>query len=91
MADTTEQQAPVVDESSISSVRPDHVRKNSLENHLQNRPNRVELVDSACPFAHPFAVPPHFFGGPRTEPVAAFEKLLETWCLKRPVTSDKSS
>ena len=47
MADATKQQAPVVDESSISDVRPDHVRKNSLENHLQNRPDRIELVDSA--------------------------------------------
>ncbi|OLN92836.1 MKL/myocardin-like protein 2 [Colletotrichum chlorophyti] len=34
---------PVVDETPIS--RPAGERKNSLENHLQHRPNRAELVE----------------------------------------------
>ena len=49
MADTTEQQAPVVDDTPISPVRadrPDNARKNSLENHLQRRPDRSQLVES---------------------------------------------
>lgn len=44
MADTTEQQ-PAVDETPISPVRQDHARKNSLADHLANRPDRAELVD----------------------------------------------
>ncbi|KND91292.1 hypothetical protein TOPH_04158 [Tolypocladium ophioglossoides CBS 100239] len=46
MAEFTEQmQPPAVDETPISPIRPDHARKNSLENHLMHRPNRSELVD----------------------------------------------
>lgn len=45
-----------VDEAPISPIE----RKNSLENHLQHRPDRAELVDSM--FAHLPAIPfsPHF-------------------------------
>ncbi|KAJ9150213.1 hypothetical protein NKR23_g3820 [Pleurostoma richardsiae] len=44
MAD--ENQKPTVDETPISPVRPDNpVRRNSLEQHLMNRPNRAELVE----------------------------------------------
>lgn len=40
--------AAPVDETPISPVRrPDHERKNSLENHLMHRPDRAELVGSA--------------------------------------------
>lgn len=45
MSASTEQQPQVVDETSISPIRPDTARKNSLENHLMHRPNRTELVD----------------------------------------------
>ncbi|KAM5342850.1 hypothetical protein ACJ41O_013816 [Fusarium nematophilum] len=45
MADTTEQQPQLVDESPISPIRPNHERKNSLENHLMHRPERAELVE----------------------------------------------
>lgn len=39
-----------VDETPISPVRrPNHQRTNSLQNHLQNRPERSELVDSMSP------------------------------------------
>lgn len=44
MADETP--APVVDESSIAPV-PE--RRNSLEKHLAQRPDRAELVDSEHP------------------------------------------
>lgn len=44
MADETP--APVVDESSIAPV-PE--RRNSLEKHLAQRPDRAELVDSEKP------------------------------------------
>lgn len=43
---TAQKQPPPVDETPISPIRPDHARKNSLENHLMHRPNRAELVDS---------------------------------------------
>ncbi|CAK7202476.1 hypothetical protein SEUCBS139899_005199 [Sporothrix eucalyptigena] len=37
--------ATAVDQTPISPVRPDNpVRRNSLEQYLQNRPNREELV-----------------------------------------------
>ncbi|KAJ6443080.1 RPEL repeat protein [Purpureocillium lavendulum] len=53
MTEPTEQQQPQpqgenaapVDETPISPIRPDNVRKNSLENHLMHRPNRAELVE----------------------------------------------
>lgn len=64
MPESTEAQPPAVDETPISPVRPDHGRKNSLENHLMHRPNRSELVDSECSLALdaviPTVVPPHF-------------------------------
>ncbi|KAI0121158.1 hypothetical protein BJ170DRAFT_148143 [Xylariales sp. AK1849] len=34
-----------VDETPISPSRPDHGRKNSLENHLAHRPDRSELIE----------------------------------------------
>ncbi|TLS28637.1 hypothetical protein PpBr36_01881 [Pyricularia pennisetigena] len=36
---------PAVDETPISPSRPNQRRKNSLEEHLRNRPERAELVD----------------------------------------------
>ncbi|KAM4058036.1 RPEL repeat domain-containing protein [Hirsutella rhossiliensis] len=45
MTESTETHPPAVDETPISPIRPDHGRKNSLENHLMHRPNRSELVD----------------------------------------------
>ena len=43
MADTTDRSA-VIDETPISPVRPaSHVRQNSLEKHLQHRPDPKEL------------------------------------------------
>lgn len=46
MAD--ENAAPVVDEVKVdeSSVKPDAVRRNSLEKHLAQRPDRAELIES---------------------------------------------
>lgn len=44
--DTTEKKAPIVDDTPISGVRPNNERKNSLENYLQHRPERAELVES---------------------------------------------
>ncbi|KAL7796842.1 hypothetical protein V8C37DRAFT_371650 [Trichoderma ceciliae] len=44
MADTTETQVPV-DETPISSVKANAVRKNSLSNYLKHRPERSELVE----------------------------------------------
>ena len=35
----------VIDETPISPVRPAHVRQNSLEKHLQHRPDPQELKD----------------------------------------------
>ena len=35
----------LVDTTSISPIRPNHVRQNSLEKHLQSRPNPQELKD----------------------------------------------
>jgi hypothetical protein len=40
-----EAQVPVVDDTPISG-RPNVARKNSLEAHLQSRPERSELVES---------------------------------------------
>lgn len=48
MSNAEEFQAQEVDETPISPVRPDAGRKNSLENHLQHRPERAELVESMC-------------------------------------------
>ncbi|PFH55079.1 hypothetical protein XA68_10802 [Ophiocordyceps unilateralis] len=45
MPESPKQQLSPVDETPISPVRPDHARRNSLENHLMHRPNRAELVD----------------------------------------------
>ncbi|KAI0473573.1 hypothetical protein GGR56DRAFT_538273 [Xylariaceae sp. FL0804] len=45
MADENKPQAATVDESPISPVRPESGRKNSLEQHLKQRPDRSELVD----------------------------------------------
>lgn len=41
----TEEQTPIVDDTPISG-RPNVARKNSLEAHLQGRPERSELVES---------------------------------------------
>lgn len=41
----SEEQAPVIDDTPISG-RPNVARKNSLEAHLQTRPERSELVES---------------------------------------------
>lgn len=47
MADNVEAQDPrSVDETPISPILPNHVRKNSLEHHLTHRPERAELVES---------------------------------------------
>lgn len=47
MADSADKKPAPVDETPISPVRrPDHERKNSLENHLMHRPDRAELVGS---------------------------------------------
>ncbi|KAI8683760.1 hypothetical protein NCS57_00040800 [Fusarium keratoplasticum] len=46
MADTTEQQPQLVDETPISPIRPNQARRNSLEDHLKHRPDRAELVES---------------------------------------------
>jgi hypothetical protein len=35
----------VIDETPISPIRPGHVRQNSLEKHLQHRPDPQELKD----------------------------------------------
>ncbi|CCF37005.1 hypothetical protein CH063_08438 [Colletotrichum higginsianum] len=43
MADDNATSQPPVDETPIS--RPPGERKNSLENHLQHRPNRAELIE----------------------------------------------
>jgi len=45
MADITENQVPIVDETTISSVKTNANRKNSLSNYLKHRPERSELVD----------------------------------------------
>lgn len=47
MADqsNTDNKAAAVEETLISPTRPDPARKNSLENHLVNRPDRQELVE----------------------------------------------
>ena len=43
-------QEDAIDETPISPVTSrDPVRRNSLELHLQNRPHREDLVDSASP------------------------------------------
>jgi hypothetical protein len=44
MADQETQQT-LVDSSPISPIRPNHVRQNSLEKHLQSRPDPQELKD----------------------------------------------
>lgn len=36
---------PLVDSTPISPIRPNHVRQNSLEKHLQTRPDPKELKD----------------------------------------------
>jgi hypothetical protein len=59
MADTTENQAPeapIVDESPISSVG-NPARKNSLTTYLKNRPERSELVESMSHDSQPSACP----------------------------------
>ncbi|KAL2684879.1 hypothetical protein Neosp_005970 [[Neocosmospora] mangrovei] len=45
MADTTEQQPQLIDETPISPIRPNQARRNSLEDHLKHRPERAELVE----------------------------------------------
>lgn len=46
MADNVETQDPrSVDETPISPILPNHVRKDSLEHHLTHRPERAELVE----------------------------------------------
>ena len=47
MADSSDKPtAPAVDSTPISPVRPDNARRNSLVKHLENRPERAELVES---------------------------------------------
>ncbi|ORY57906.1 uncharacterized protein BCR38DRAFT_448996 [Pseudomassariella vexata] len=41
----SDENKPQVDETPISPIRPDNRRKNSLEEHLQHRPERAELVE----------------------------------------------
>jgi len=48
-----------IDETPISPIRQSHVRQNSLEKHLQHRPDPKELKDrhilldtSAAPYGH---------------------------------------
>ncbi|GJC84364.1 hypothetical protein ColLi_07202 [Colletotrichum liriopes] len=50
MADENNTSQPPVDETPIS--HPPGERKNSLENHLQHRPNRAELVEKGAREAH---------------------------------------
>lgn len=53
MADEQKQTQAPVDETPISPVRPDNARRNSLEKHLQQRPERAELIermDTHLPF-----------------------------------------
>lgn len=56
MADTTENQTPVVDETPISSVQ-NPARKNSLSTYLKNRPERSELVESMSRDSQPSICP----------------------------------
>jgi hypothetical protein len=44
MADKEPQEA-LIDSSPISPVRPDNIRRGSLEKHLQHRPDPQELKD----------------------------------------------
>ncbi|KAI1077584.1 hypothetical protein F5B20DRAFT_550669 [Whalleya microplaca] len=44
MADENQSQ-PIVDETPISPILPNRERKNSLEQHLRQRPDRSELVE----------------------------------------------
>ena len=46
---TEQQQTPIVDETSISPIRPNHERKNFLNNHLLHRPERAQLIESEPP------------------------------------------
>jgi hypothetical protein len=63
MADESRNAA--IDETPISPVRePSHVRQNSLEKHLQHRPDPKELRDrhilldtSAAPYVRPITIP----------------------------------
>lgn len=50
MADQNKPRSPV-DETPISPIRPDNERRNSLEQHLQHRPERSELVESTVAFS----------------------------------------
>jgi hypothetical protein len=43
MADLAQESA--IDETPISPSRPDHIRQNSLEKHLQHRPDSKELKE----------------------------------------------
>jgi RPEL repeat len=62
-----EDRSEVIDETPISPVRPaSHVRQNSLEKHLQHRPDPKELRDrhilldtNAAPYASPTLHPNH--------------------------------
>lgn len=45
MSDNVPQETQLIDETPISPIRPNQGRKNSLENHLQHRPERSELVE----------------------------------------------
>jgi len=44
MADETQRES-AIDETPISPIRPGHVRQNSLEKHLQTRPDPQDLKD----------------------------------------------
>lgn len=45
MTDSTQGSSAVIDETSISLKRPNHQRQDSLEKHLQNRPDPKELKE----------------------------------------------
>lgn len=47
MADENKEQQQIsVDETPISPIRPNGERRNSLEQHLKQRPDRSELIES---------------------------------------------
>jgi hypothetical protein len=45
MADIEQQGDSAIDETPISPSRPNHARQNSLEKHLQSRPDPKELKE----------------------------------------------
>lgn len=45
MAASSTSDPTLIDATPISPISPNHVRQNSLEKHLQSRPNPQELKD----------------------------------------------